>query len=307
MFDVFTARIDPETGRVTDAPKREPLPYEGLNTYPEWSPDGKQLLYISRRGLMNRDNALCIYSPDTGRVREVDLKEELVYFAYPHWSPDNRSVLVAAEHLGGDQGIYLVDVQTDETSLVIPAEPGESYGTIWSPAYSNDSKFLYYINEKETDGVFKVMERTLKTGEDKVLLRTPPNDNNMLSLSPDGKQLALILREEKEMRMLKVMSVEGGEPRELHRFELKGRNIVQLDWSPDGRYIYFVKMISEGYELWRISAEGGQAENLGLKMPGFVSLNFHPDGQRITFSSRVGDKMGPEIWVMENFLPKDKK
>ncbi|MCJ7580868.1 MAG: tetratricopeptide repeat protein [Candidatus Aminicenantes bacterium] len=305
MFDVFTAKIDPETGRIVEAPKKEPLPYEGFNTYPLWSPDGKQLMYISMRGHMNRERALCLYSPDTGSVREIDLKDEFVYFAYPHWSPDSRSILLGVEHIHGGNGIYTVDVQTNDVSLIIQAESGDSYGTFWSPAFTPDRKSLYYIHEKETGGVFRIMERDLQSGKEKVLLKTPPNDNNMLSLSPDGKQLALILREEKNMRMLKVMPVEGGEPKELHRFELKGRNIVGLDWSPDGRYIYFVKMVPEGYELWRISAEGGQAENLDLTTPGFISLNFHPDGQRITFASRVADKMFPEIWVMENFLPRN--
>jgi Tol biopolymer transport system component len=96
---------------------------------------------------------------------------------------------------------------------------------------------------------------------------------------------------------------------ELHRFEQKGRSIVPLDWSPDGRYIYFPKRVSEGWELWRVPAAGGEAENLGLKMNRFNNLSIHPDGQRITFASFLGDEMLPKIWVMENFLPtvKDKK
>jgi len=59
-----------------------------------------------------------------------------------------------------------------------------------------------------------------------------------LALSPDGKQLALVLREEKDMRMLKVMPSQGGDPVELHRFELKGREIVNLDWSPEALHIF---------------------------------------------------------------------
>jgi Tol biopolymer transport system component len=303
-YDVFTAKIDPETGRVTEAPKKEPLPYEGFNTQPEWSPDGRHLVYISVRGRGER--TLCLYNDDTGRVREIDLKEDFVRFWPRHWSPDNRSILVAAYHVNGGNGLYTVDVQTGDVSLIIQAEQGDSSGKRWSPAFTQDGKSLFYINEKETGGVYRIIERDLQTGEDRILLETPPNENNMLSLSPDGKQLALILREEKNMRMLKVMPVKGGEPKELHRFELDGLEIVDLVWSPDGLYIYFVKMVSGfRYELWRISAEGGQAENLDLTMNSFIGLNFHPDGKRITFGSRMGG--APEIWVMENFLPLIKK
>jgi len=100
------------------------------------------------------------------------------------------------------------------------------------------------------------------------------------------------------------MPSQGGYPVELHRFELKGREIVNLDWSPDGRYIYFSKPTPEGWELWRVPADGGKAENLQLKMFRFIHLNIHPNGQQITFASNVSNEMLPEIWIMENFLPK---
>ncbi len=304
-FDVFTAKIDPETGRVTEAPKKEPLPYEGFNTYPAWSPDGRHLVYISMRERGER--TLCLYNDDTGRVREIDLEGKFVYFSKPLWGQDNHSIFLPAYGEKRRKGIYKVDIQTNDVSPIILAE-GDSFDTIWSRVFTQDGKSLFYINQKETGGVYRIIERDLQTGEDRILLETPPNENNMLSLSPDGKQLALILREEKNMRMLKVMPVKGGEPKELHRFELDGLEIVDLVWSPDGLYIYFVKMVSGfRYELWRISAEGGQAENLDLTMNSFIGLNFHPDGKRITFASRMRDKITPEIWVMENFLTLIKK
>jgi Tol biopolymer transport system component len=106
------------------------------------------------------------------------------------------------------------------------------------------------------------------------------------------------------------MSIKGGEPLELHRFGFKGGEIIFLDWSPDGRYIYFSKKKpdSEGgeWELWKVPAKGGKAENLGLTMRRFQHLSVHPDGERITFAaSYSGYTMLPEIWVMENFLPKE--
>lgn len=304
MYDVFSAKIDPETGHVVELPKKVPLPYEGHNIYPDWSPDGKHLLYISLRGPRKRQPVLCIYSLESGSVREFHFKDEFVYFAYPRWCPDGRHILLGAEHVQSGKGLYKVDAQTGEVTLLISAKENESTGSFWSPEMALDGKSIYYIHEKEMDGYYRVLERDLETGKEKVLLNTPANDNNMLALSPDGNRLALILREEKDMRMLKVMPTKGGEPVELHRFELRGREIVSLDWSPDGRYIYFSKPTPEGWELWRVPAQRGEAENLKLKMSRFIDLNIHPDGQQITFASYVGDKMLPEIWLMENFLPK---
>jgi hypothetical protein len=39
----------------------------------------------------------------------------------------------------------------------------------------------------------------------------------------------------------------------------------------------------------------------------FIHLSVHPNGERITFASRSGHTMLSEIWVMENFLPEEKK
>jgi tricorn protease-like protein len=55
-------------------------------------------------------------------------------------------------------------------------------------------------------------------------------------------------------------------------------------------------------ELWRISAEGGEPQKLGLAMKGLRNLRFHPDGRRIAFSA--GTPFSAEVWVLENFLPK---
>jgi Tol biopolymer transport system component len=237
-------------------------------------------------------------------VREFNFKQKFVHFGYPRWCPDGLSVLLYANHILSGGGLFKVDAQTGEATLLIQ-EMDDSPGIVyWWAVMTQDGRYLFYDYEDSTEESYQIRVREIDTGKEKELLRHPPLDNNQLALSPDGKKLALILQDEKNMRMVKVMPVEGGEPVELYRFELEGRNIVPLDWSPDGRYIYFPKRTTEGWELWRVPVQGGDAENLKLKMNGFMNLNVHPDGQWITFASRVGEEMSAKIWVMENFLPK---
>jgi Tol biopolymer transport system component len=309
MWDIYSAKLDPETGNIIEQPKKNALPYEGSNISPDWSPDGKNLVYISRRGPGKRQSILCLYSAESGRVREFNFKDKFVGFYRPHWCPDGRSILLPAEDFQSGEGIYRIDAQTGEATLLIPKKEKESSGALWSPVISHDGKLLFYIHENRSDKYYPVVVRDLETGKEEELLRNPPYDNNTIALSPDGQQLALLLREEENLRVLKVMSIKGGEPLELHRFGFKGREIISLDWSPDDRYIYFSKQKpdSEGgeRELWRVPAKGGKAENLGLTMRHFIHLNVHPDGERITFASLSGHTMLPEIWVMENFLPKE--
>ena len=75
---------------------------------------------------------------------------------------------------------------------------------------------------------------------------------------------------------------------------------------PDGRQLLFTTVTWPSREfagLWRVSAEGGEAQKLELDLDvlrGGV-LRVHPDGRQLVFTS--GQPFNLEMWVMENFLP----
>ncbi len=296
--DIFYASIDPISGKVIEPAKKYPLSYEGHNSYPWLSPDGKHIVYVSDRG----QRALCVYSLETGEERKISLKGKFSGFGRSRWTPDGRSILIAGNEKERGRGWYKVELQTGNTTLIIP-----HYS--WSLAAAPDGKTFYYNNLTSKE-FSQIMKRDIETGEEQELYRIPPYDNTTLALSPDGKRLALMMRENETKRALKVLSVEGGKPVTQHRFE-KDRQAKYIDitWSPDGRYIYFSKQKPKGggvWELWRMPSEGGDAQNLKLAMHGFSQLNIHPDGSRITFSSRTMHEKVGAVWVMENFLPKEK-
>jgi len=287
--DIFYASIDPISGEVIEPAKKYPLSYEGHNSYPDLSPDEKDLVYVSDRG----QRALCIYSLESGEEREILLKGKFSSFGRSRWAPDGRSVLIGGDEIERGRGRYKVDLQTGNTTLIIPQGS-------WSPVVSPDGKTVYYdkLTSKE---FFQIMKRDIETGEEQELYRIPPYDNNTLALSPDGKRLALMMRENETTRGLKVLPDSGGEPTALHSFE-KDRQVKYIDitWSPDGRYIYFSKQKPKGngiWELWRIPSEGGEAQNLKLAMHRFSQINIHPDGSRITFSSSTMHEKVGAVWV----------
>ena len=297
--DIFYASIDPTTGKIIDPAKKYPLSYEGHNHYPDLSPDGKYFVYVSGRG----QRALCIYSLELGEEREILLKGKFRSFMRPKWTSDGRSILLYRDDRERGQGFYRVDIKTGNTSLLTLLPDPELL------AADYDGKAIYYVKETSKE-FFQIMKRDMETGEEQELCRISPYDNNTLAISPDGKRLALMMRENETTRGLKVLPVAGGEPIELCRFE-KDRQVkyIGITWSPDGRYIYFSKQKPKGngiWELWRIPSEGGEAQNLKLAMHRFAALNIHPDGSRITFaSSTMHEKVGA-VWVMENFLPEEK-
>ena len=83
----------------------------------------------------------------------------------------------------------------------------------------------------------------------------------------------------------------------------------RCSWTPDSRYLIYARSVAgeKGkFEFWRISAEGGEPENLGLMMEGLLpyGLSVHPDGKCIAFTA--GTERSTEVWVLKDFLPAPK-
>jgi Tol biopolymer transport system component len=215
-------------------------------------------------------------------------------------------MLLMAEAVGKGWVVCKVDVETGETTILIQKEDGVPG---WFPVVTLDGKSVFHIRETSEE-FHQIKVRDIETGKEEEFYRTPPYDNNTIALSPDGDRLALLMRAKKDERVLRVFDLAGGEPADLHRFTHKGRHIIDIDWSPDGSYIYFSKQKphpeSRHWQLWRVPSGGGEAQNLGLTMPRFIQLSVHPDGKRITFGSASIQEEAGAIWVMENFLPKGK-
>jgi Tol biopolymer transport system component len=79
MSDVYTAKLDSTTGKLLLPPKVVSQRYTGfLNRLPKWSPDGKQLAYLSVEQKKNAppSRTISLLSPDTGQERAMPLPRD---------------------------------------------------------------------------------------------------------------------------------------------------------------------------------------------------------------------------------------
>ncbi|MDA2925001.1 DPP IV N-terminal domain-containing protein, partial [Acidobacteria bacterium AH-259-L09] len=235
--DIYTAEMDPSSGKITTAPTRASERFRGRG--PDWSPDGKYLAYASRRGPKS-GLVLVIRSLETGQERELSPRFNNLFFRGPRWSPDGRFLLVR----GGDRrrrsGLDQIDVQTGDVGRIVQiSHPGQNAGQgTWSP----DGKSIFYVLRDDTKKTWSVMVRDLQTDQEKELYRvTSPGRIYDLVLSPDGRHLGfLCAHRTTRSTALKLLPTMGGEALELLTGQ-KEERIWPFAWTPDGRYLLFGK------------------------------------------------------------------
>jgi Tol biopolymer transport system component len=293
MSDVYVAQIDLATGKVLAPPSPASQRFVGSNNQPDWSPNGRDLLFLSSRGktAVWARRALCVRSLESGEVRELASKLKQVNWV--RWSPDGRSLL-AGGNVSGEVGIYRINIQTGDFAFVVHRGLGPP------AAWSRDGKEIIYLKGAAERN--SILARDLETGQERELhsVAKPSYYAGGAALSRDGQQLAFVVYGESRSRVLKVMPAAGGEARDLLREgQLSGQTIA---WTPDGLGLLFTKRGPGDLktELWRISVQGGEPRKLELAAEGMRELCLHPDGRHIAFTAGQDRS---EVWVMENFLP----
>ncbi|NUO83622.1 S9 family peptidase, partial [candidate division KSB1 bacterium] len=113
-----------------------------------------------------------------------------------------------------------------------------------------------------------------------------------VAIDPTGKNIVYILRapraaeEETGAAFMElfVIPVSGGVARQ---FTYKPNGVSSLQWSPDGKWIYFAarrKEKDEHNEVYRIAVDGGEAEQVSQSSNGVRQYLLSPDGKWIAYA-----------------------
>ncbi len=302
LLDLYSAAIDPETATVIEQPKPIPHRFLGSTRFPDWSPDGKSLLYQSNRS--GSEPIIVIRSLDTGKERELKIEPPL-QFRIPRWNATGDAILVSGT-LGGKKGIYRIDPMSGAVTLAVEMPSDKE---LFVPAWSRDGKTLFGRFD-DFNGIHRmdVSTRAIQT------LFNPndppgpyhPGDTGPSDplLSPDGRTLLFQQRDRPRSDNLLLMPAEGGTPRVLVSGKWPGHWFPNgaYAWSVDSRHVIFVQRDGEPSEISTISvitAEGSDSGWSGIHMNGIRQLRLHPDGKHIVF---MAGARGGEVWVIENLF-----
>jgi Tol biopolymer transport system component len=272
---LYNGEVDLETGKVLVPPAPVATRYTSPQNFLTWSPDGRNLAYLSHPGPIGTgNNILTIRSATTGEERF--LSPDLRGVNQISWAPDGRSIIALGFTETGT-GAYRIDTETSEITRLAD-------GGVFARLCPDGKTLVFY------DGAGGIGKRNLDTGETSMVVKAAPS----YTLSPDGREVAF-----QEKGVVKTMSLNGGEPRELFRGSAR---YYGLQWTRDGRYIIVWTTDPTGSEIWRVPAQGGTPLKLDISfVPKMAFFALHPDNRRFAFSVREGSKS--ELWVLENFLP----
>lgn len=205
--DVFLAGI----ADIVKTARRVSIHFPNRNLAPSFSPDGKRLAYLSRRGTENfgqESRALVIR--DLTSDEETEQPVKMAHLERVHWRPDGQALYIAGSDGRGRGGIFEFDIAAKRTRPVIAEIGGPPKGYEF---YPQGNGFVYRDGEEfrdqnrqpaewkgKRDGVTEWLspECAIRgsvlvkfTAEGERHYELPGNRQPGAAISPDGKTIAL--------------------------------------------------------------------------------------------------------------------
>jgi TolB protein len=129
VYEIYTIKIDgTDTKRITND--------KGINTYPNYSPDGKQILF--RKVLPQKNSEVFVMNADGSSMK--NLTNNPGFDGWPRWSPDGKRIIFASNRGNGkDYEIFLMNADGSSAQRLT-----EIHGRNTSPKWSPDGKKISF-------------------------------------------------------------------------------------------------------------------------------------------------------------------
>jgi len=161
---------------------------------PAWSPDSRQLAYVSFEG---SKSAIYVQTLRSGnRFKVIDRPG---INGAPSFSPDGRKLVVTLGGVNGNPDIYVLDITSRQTKRLTTHRAIDTEGT-WSP----DGRYIYFTSDRAGG---PQIYRISANGGTPERVTFEGSYNARPRLSPDGTRLAMVHNDRGNFRIA-VMNVE---------------------------------------------------------------------------------------------------
>ena len=209
---------------------------------PAWSSDGQWIAYVS---FENHLSAIYVQRVLTGQRTRVSMRAGIN--GAPAWSPDGRKLAITLSGNSGHPQIYILDLGTQQLTRITDA-PAINTEATWSP----DGRSIYFTSDRAGEPqIYKI--GTTPGGIPQRITFTD-DYNAGPRLSPDGKLLAMVTRDDSGNYRIAVQNLATGDFRVLTH----GRLDESPSFAPNGATIMYAARPGQGEEgiLATISVDG---------------------------------------------------
>lgn len=241
---------------------------------PDVSPDGRRVLYQSCDSARSPGDPDEIYVADPRELLPRRLTRNVFKDECPHWAPDGRRIAFQSDRTGTMQIFVMDDTGGHPAQVTHSQEPCQIGG--WSP---DGGSIAFCSSVSGTSGRYMQILTIASTGGGEKQLTDGPGRKSDPVWSPAGTEIAFLQEGD-------IYRVAAGGGASILVSGAGDSIIAPLEWSPDGRFLFFT--LSEGgrTDICRVTREGTDLRRL---TSGSVS-SWHPavlpDGQQLAYVER---------------------
>ena len=288
----------------------------GYDYQPDWSPDGKSVVYVSYQ-----HDAMELWMLDLASGNTKQITKNAAVNVEPRWSPDGKKIVFVSTSYHGRFHIFVMDARdesvenkasivrlTEETKSTLPRYYYAEYDTEIHPTWSRDGKEILFVSNRGhiygTGGFWRM--RAKPAAEAREIHYEETTWKARPDFSPDGKKIL-------------YSSYLGGQWHQLWMMPANGGNALPISygdwdetyarWSPDGTEISFISNRNGNTELWVQDFPGGEQRKIGATIRKYLhprevlkiqvtGLDGNPTLARISVTGDNGKFYAPlDAWI----------
>ncbi|HUL35851.1 MAG TPA: CehA/McbA family metallohydrolase [Candidatus Eisenbacteria bacterium] len=260
-----------EAVQLTDGP--------GYDYQPDWSPDGKSVVYVSYQ-----KDAMELWLLEVATGKTTQLTSGRAVNVEPRWSPDGRKIVWVSTQFHRRFHVFEAGVShgklekvarlTGETKSSLPRYYYSAYDMEISPTWTRDGKEILYVSNRGhiygSGGFWRMEARPGAAAREihyeETSWKARPD------FSPDGSRMVYSSYLGRQWQTLWVMPAKGGDAFPISYAEWDETN---PRWSPDGNKIAGISNQPGGTEIFWQTIPGAERHLLRIE----TRKALHPQGQ----------------------------